>query len=191
MTNTKNQKEVLGIIITKKEISNMNVEHIHVTDFAIQTILQSIHLNPEVQEEAIDRMVDRTPDYFTLEPEEQVDKIKIALTYETVIEYLRLNDYIRDEVNMLETGIDEEGTIVVTAFYIKDTDLTKEVFKDELTEEQELQLEKQMNILDGSINIYEEAKKRLETMKNTVVPFQNRAQRRLTKSQKKVRRFHK
>lgn len=38
------QKEVLGIFITKNEVANLNMEHIHVSDFAIQTILKQFAL---------------------------------------------------------------------------------------------------------------------------------------------------
>ncbi|MES9681719.1 hypothetical protein ABWK22_02140 [Gottfriedia acidiceleris] len=185
MTKTLEQNEVLGIFITKSEVSNLNVEYIHVTDFAIQTILKTIRLNPEVQAEVIDKMVERTPGYFQLKPEEQVNKIKTTLTIETVIEYLRLNEYIREDIDMIEVGIDEEGSIVVSAFYVAKTEVLEKVFTEELTEEQTNELEKQINILDGSINIYEEAKKRLEQMKkDNVVPFQNREARRRLNRQK-------
>lgn len=188
MTNTKTD-EVLGIFISTNELSNMQIDRIQVTDFAIQTILKTIHLNKEVQEEAIDRMIDRTPTYFALTSAEQIDKIKITLTFETVVEYLRLKDYIRENVYMIETGVDVEGTIVISAFYVKSTEVTDKVFNDSISEEQEKQLEKDINIIDSSINVVEEAKKRLK--ENNVVPFQNRAQRRLSKNKNKVRKFHK
>lgn len=184
MTNDSNtSKEVLGIFITKQQIANMKLEHIHVSDFAIQTILKTVHLNAEAQEEIVDKLVDRTPNWRALEPEEQINKIKTVLTQETVIEYLRLNEQIRPEVDMLEVGIDVEGSIIVSAYYIEKNELTEKVLKEnEMTEEQVEQLEREINILDGSINIYEEAKKKLEQMKkDNVVPFQNRAMRRQAK----------
>lgn len=192
MTKTQEQKEVLGIFITKNEISNLNVEYIHVTDFAIQTILKTIRLNQEAQQEVIDKMVDRTPNYFQLDPEVQVSKIQTTLTIETVVEYLRLHEYIREGIDMIEVGIDQEGSIVVSAFYVEKTETLEKVFNEEMSEEQINELEKQVNILDGSINIYEEAKKRVEKMKkDNVIPFQNRAARRLAKSQTQVRYPHK
>lgn len=195
MTNTverTEQKEMLGILITKNEVSNMNMEYIHVANFAIETILKTIRLNESAQIEAVHKLVDRTPNWMELEPEEQSYKIKTVLTIETVIEYLRLENYIREDIDMIEVGIDPEGTIIVSAFYIKKNEITDKVFKEQYTEEQIEQMEKQLNILDGSINIYEEAKKRVEQMKkNNVVPFQNRVARRLAKNAKKVRLSHK
>lgn len=179
------QSEVLGIFITKNKISNLDVEYIHVTDFAIQTILKSIRLTGEAQEEVIDKMVNRTTGYFQLTPEEQVDKIKTTLTMETVIEYLRLNEYIRVGIDMVEAGIDEEGSIVVTAYYVEKTEELEKVFGEDMSEEEIDELERQVNILDGSMNIYEEAKKKLEQINaNKVVPFQNRAARRNAKRNK-------
>lgn len=188
MTNTNEPKEVLGIFVQKNEVSNLNMETIHVTDYAIQTILKTIRLNPEVQEEVIDKMVDRTPDYFNLSPEEQTNKIKTTLTIETVIEYLRLEGYIREGIDMVEVGIDEEGSLVVQAYYVAKTELTEKVFKEQMTEEQMEEYERQINILDGSMNIYEEAKKKLEQMKkDNVIPFPNREARRRAKHKRGVR----
>ncbi|WP_455660789.1 hypothetical protein [Pradoshia sp.] len=179
------QKEVLGIFIQKNDIANMGLETIHVTDFAIQTILKTIKLLPEVQEEVVDKLVDRTPNWGTLESDEQLDKIKTALTYETVIEYLRLENYIREDADMIEVAVDEEGSIVVSVYYVAKTDETAKLFKDEMSEEQINQLENQMNQVHAfdMDNILEEAKKRLEK-KNNVIPFANRAARRAAKKQK-------
>lgn len=184
MTKTSEPKEVLGIFITKNEISNLNIEHIHVTDYAIQTILKTVRLNEEVQKEVVDKMVDRTPDFFTLSHEEQVNKIKTVLTFETVIEYLRLNDYIHEGIDMIETGIDNEGSIVVSAFYADNTEITDSIFANGMTEEEVNQMEKDFNVIDSSINIIEEAKKKMKSMKN-VVPFENRATRRLREKNEK------
>lgn len=182
---TTKQKEVLGIFIQKNDIANMNLETIHVTDFAIQTILKSIQLTPEAQEEVVNSLVDRTPNWVQLDSEEQVNKIKIALTYETVIEYLRLHEYIREGIDMIETAVDEEGSIVISAYYVNDTEETKKMFKD-VSEEDIKKMENDINqfnaaasALDGSINILEEAQKRIKA--NNIVPFQNRAARRAAK----------
>lgn len=182
-------KEILGIFITQQEVANMKVDHIHVTDFAIQTILKTVHLNQDSQNEIVDKLVDRNPNWARLTPESQINKIKVALTQETVAEYLRLNKYISENVDMLEMGIDKEGSIVVSAFYIEQPEAVKNALP-QLSEEEVNEMEAQMNILDGSIDILGEAKKKLESM-DKVVPFQNRAARRLAKSKKKVRYPHK
>lgn len=127
-------------------------------------------------------MVERTPGYFQLTPEEQVNKIKTTLTIETVVEYLRLHEYIREGIDMIEVGIDQEGSVIVSAFYVGQDETLDKVFRKELTPEEIDQLEK-VNILDGQVNIYEEAKKRLDQMKaDNVIPFQNRAARRQAKA---------
>lgn len=189
MTNnlTPTASEVLGIIITKESIGNMDLEHIHVSDGAIQLILKSIRLNQDTQNEIVDKLVDRSPNWASLTQEEQIDKIKTILTQETVIEYLRLNGDIRENVNMLETGIDQEGSIVITAFYIHEDEKVKQVLHPELTKEQVDAMEREINILSNDMNLLEVAQKRLEEkiQKGEIIDFskarKNRAQRRAAK----------
>lgn len=180
---SKNQKEVLGIFITKQNVGNMNIEHIHVSDFAIQTILKTVQLSQKTQFEVVDKLVDRTPDWLSHEEEDRMVKIKAALIQETVVEYLRLTEEIREDVDMLEIGIDKEGSIIVSAYYIDKSQIPKEIIeKNKMTHEKVEQLEREINILNGSINIYEEAKKKLEQMKkDNVVSLPNRAARRQRK----------
>lgn len=189
MTNnlTPTASEVLGIIITKESIGNMDLEHIHVSDGAIQLILKSIRLNQDTQNEIVDKLVDRSPNWASLTQEEQIDKIKTILTQETVIEYLRLNGDIRENVNMLETGIDQEGSIVITAFYIHEDEKVKQVLHPELTKEQVDAMEREINILSNDMNLLEVAQKQLEEkiQKGEIIDFskarKNRAQRRAAK----------
>lgn len=176
-----------GLTVEQKTISNMEVDYITVPDPLIRVILQEVQLHKEVQEEAIDKMVERTVDYFQLEPKEQVRKIETTLVIETVIEFLRLTSFIKDGIDMVEAGISDEGSVVVTAYYVGQNELTKKVFDGEMSEAEVNEMEKQINILDGSINIYEEAKKRLAEKQNNVIPFQNREQRRIAKKRGAVK----
>lgn len=183
--------EILGIIITKETVGNMNLEHIHVSNGAIQLILKSIKLNEEAQLEIVDKLVDRSPNWSTLSQEEQINKIKTILTQETVIEYLRFNGDIRQDVNMLEAGIDKEGSIIVTAFYIKDDEQIEKVLYPELTEEQVNAMEREINILSNDMNLLEVAQKQLneKIQKGEIIDFtkakMNREQRRAAKKMNK------
>jgi len=176
-------QEVLGIIIQEQEVGNMKINHIHVSDFAIQTILKTISLSEKAQFEAVDKLVDRTPEWTSLKQEVQMDRIKIILTQETVIEYLRYNEDIKEDVSMIETGIDEEGSIIVTAYYIQEDEATNNILgQDPLTEEQVNEMERSFNVVTSQINVVEEAKKRLEQMKQgkvtSLTEHRNRKERR-------------
>ena len=180
--------EVLGIIITKDTVGNMNLEHIHVSDGAIQLILKSIKLNEDAQFEIIDKLVDRTPNWAALSQDEQINKIKTILTQETVIEYLRFNGDIRENVNMLEAGIDEEGSIVITAYYIQEDEQIKHALQSELTKDQVDAMEREINILSGNTNLLDAARKQLDEKmkKGELIDFakvkMNRKQRRAAKN---------
>lgn len=174
------EAELLGLTTSTAKISNMSIETITVPDKVIQSVLKHIRLNQDAQDEVMDKLVDRTPGYFELHPEEQVAKVTTALTIETVIEFLRLTEYIREDVSMLENGISDESAIVITAYYIRDHEVTNKVFADEMTEEQVNQMEREINLFNSEVDIYEEAKKRLAKM-NNVIPFQNREERRRAK----------
>ena len=180
--------EVLGIIITKDTVGNMNLEHIHVSDGAIQLILRSIKLNEDAQLEIIDKLVDRSPNWTSLSQDEQMNKIKTILTQETVIEYLRFNGDIRENVNMLEAGIDEEGSIVITAYYIQEDEQIKHALQSELTKDQVDAMEREINILSGNTNLLDAARKQLDEKmkKGELIDFakvkMNRKQRRAAKN---------
>lgn len=179
--------EILGIVITKETVGNMNLEHIHVSDGAIQLILKSIRLNEETQMEIVDKLVDRSPNWVSLSQDVQLNKIKTILTQETVIEYLRFNGDIRENVNMLETGIDEEGSIVITAYYIQEDEQIKEALYSQLTEEQLEAMEREINILSNDMNLIEVARKQLneKIQKGEIIDFakakMSREQRRAAK----------
>jgi hypothetical protein len=98
-------------------MSNMTMERIVVSDLAITEILKVTKLPKEDQEKAVDELVHRTPEWNELEPEDQIQKIKFVLTTETVLMYLQAIDTIRDQVDIVELGVDPEGSVVVYAYY--------------------------------------------------------------------------
>ena len=77
-----------GIFLAEYEMNNMNMERIIVSNPAIEQILSVTKLSMGEQEKAVFGLVDRTEDWADLEPEDQVAKIKVVLTQETVLAYL-------------------------------------------------------------------------------------------------------
>jgi len=169
-------EEVPGIFITKETISNMEKERILVAGFAVVDILARTKLSIEAQDEAVDKLAARTPYLFQMEPTQIHEKIKVALTQETVIEYLRHEGIIRKEVDMVEAGIDEEGSVVVTAFYTKVSREIRRAIQKNMKPEDMERMEQAINLLDQDVNLVEAAAKKLEAMKNKpkVVPFKKR-----------------
>lgn len=175
-----NKYEYLGIFLTKQEIANMQLEHIHVPDYGVHQILKTVNLTAESQQEVIDTLVDRTPHWMKLSDEERTNKMKIVLAQETVVEYLRLNEMVRQEADMLEVGIDEEGTIVVSVYYIEKNEEVDNALK-KPSQEEIARLEREVNILDGRMDLVEEAKKRLEKKQGKVIPLNRAARRKATR----------
>jgi hypothetical protein len=110
--------DVSGIFITEHDISNMKMERILVSNPAILKILELIKLPKKDQEDAVDNLVSRTPDWMDLEPEVQIQKIKVVLTTETILYYLTGIETIRKDCDLVEVGVDEEGSVVVYAYYV-------------------------------------------------------------------------
>lgn len=171
-----NETNMPGIKVTKQDVSNMRIEHFNISTEIVQAIVQQLKLTEEAQNEVVDKLVDRTPEWMDLESEEQTNKIKAALIEETIIEFLRLNEYVRKDVEMIDIGISDDLSILASAFYIKHDKTVEKELKQNMSKEELDKLENQINILDGSINIIEEAKKKLN--KQNAVPFKNRKARR-------------
>ena len=157
-------EEVPGIFITKETISNMEMERILVAGFAVLDILQRTRLSQAAQEETIDKLVDRTPNFIKLKTEVRMDKIKAALTEETVVEYLRHEGIIRKNVDMVEVGIDEEGSIVVTAFYTHVSREIRRAIKKQFDADMMAKAEQAVNILSGDNNLVDLAAARLKKL---------------------------
>src|SRR5699024_8149775 len=141
---------------------NMKIEHFTISNEVVQAIVNNLKLTEAAQNEAIDRLVDRTPEWLSLESDEQTHKIKAALIAETIIEYLRLNEYVKDGVEMIEVGIKDDLSILASAFYVDNDTAIESQIASQLSEEELQEMENQINILDGSINIFEEAKKKMK-----------------------------
>lgn len=158
-------QEVPGIFITKEKVHNMDVERILVAGFAIKDILERTKLTVKAQEEAVDRLVERTPMFFSMEPEEVHEKIKIALTEETVVEYLRHEGIIRKKADMVEVGVDKEGSLVVTAFYTNVPREIRRAIQKQVSKKEMARMDKAVNILSGDNNLIDLAQKKLEKLK--------------------------
>jgi hypothetical protein len=148
-------EEVPGIFITKDTISNMDMERI---------LVQRTRLSRAAQEEAVDKLVDRTPNFLKLKDEVRIEKIKAVLTQETVVEYLRHEGIIRKNVDMVEVGVDEEGSVVVTAFYTKMNREMRRAIQKQFTADQVAKAEQAVNILAGDDNLVDLAAARLKKM---------------------------
>lgn len=163
-----------GIFIAEYELNNMNMERIVVSNPAILEILKRVRLTPKAQEEAVFALVDRTLNWAELSTEEQVNKIKAVLTQETVVEYLRKENIIRDKVDVIEVGIDHEGSIVVYAYY---TNLNREQrrrMKKQMNEEKIEQMKQVVNIMGSNDNIIDLAAKKIEKLKREGKSFRGR-----------------
>lgn len=176
----RDKAQEFGVQVETSDVSNMTMDKITVPQAAAAAILKTIHLTEEAQHDAMDKLLNRTPNYHELSTEEATEKIKVMLTMETVVEFLRLGEYIPPSVDMIEVGIDGEGSIVVTSYDVKQDETTEKLFEGSISEEEVENLERAVNLFDTDLNIFEEAKKRVEK-KGKVLPFQNREQRREAK----------
>lgn len=166
------QKEIqAGIYIAEHQMNNMRMERIVVSNPAIVKILgiEEAQLTTEEQEDAVNQLVARTPDWLELDEDEdvceqmQIDKIKICLTQETVVNYLVLQGTIRKGCDTIQLGIDEEGSIVIEAYYVQMNREQRRAVAKSMTEEQKKQMVEAVNIL-GEDNIVDLAKKKFEKL---------------------------
>lgn len=159
------QKEVQpGIYLAEYKMSNMDMERIVVSNPAILEILKRVHLTVEEQEEAVKLLVDRTPDYYDLEVEQQLDKIKICLTQETVIEFLKQQGTIRPKCDMVQVGIDEEGSVVVEAYYTNLNREQRRAIEKATPAGYKERMAEAVNILSGDDKLIDLAAKKLERL---------------------------
>lgn len=156
--------EIPGIFITKETVSNMDMERILVAGFAVVDIIQRTKLLQAAQEETVDKLVDRTPNWLKLDSDVRVEKIKAALTEETVVEYLRHEGIIRDKVDMVEVGIDEEGSVIVTAFYTHVSREIRRAIKKQYDADSVAKAEQAINILAGDDKLIDLAAARLKRL---------------------------
>lgn len=159
------EQQVSGIFVSEHKMANMDMERIVVSDPAIRKILELIRLSKKDQEEAVDALVARTPDWSKIPNEDQIEKIKFVLTSETVLHYLQCIETIRPQVDYVETGIDEEGSIVIYAYYTNLSCEQRRAMKKAISEndkEKMVQALTQMDQLMQEGNIIDLAKKRME-----------------------------
>src|SRR5690606_7340150 len=69
-----------GIFMTEHEMANMKMERFVVSNAAIIEILKKVQLTKQEQEEAVDMLVHRTPEWNDLETDDQIQRIKSVLT---------------------------------------------------------------------------------------------------------------
>lgn len=165
MAKQKQVGELAGIYLAEFQMSNMTMERIIVANPAIIEILKVTNLTPQAQEEAVNDLVSRTPDWLDIEPEDQISKIKTVLTQESVIEYLRYKDIIRKKVDIIEVGIDGEGSVVVEAYYTNLNREQRRAAEKSMSEEQKKRMASAVNILSGNDNLIDLAAKKLEKLK--------------------------
>jgi hypothetical protein len=170
MKATGEEKELeTGIYIAEFEMSNMKMERIVVSNPAIIRILELIQLSVEEQEVAVNELVDRTPNWLELDEDEdvteqlQMEKIKACLTQETVVEYLLQEGIVRPKCDTVQLGIDEEGSIVVEAYYVQLNREQRRAAETSMTDEQKKGMVDAVNIL-GEDNIVDLAKKKFEKL---------------------------
>lgn len=163
---TKKQEQVgelAGIYLAEFKMSNMDMERIVVSNPAIIEVLKVTKLSEAAQEEAVEDLVGRTTNWLELETEEQIAKIKAVLTQESVIEYLRAKNIIRDKVDVLQTGIDEEGSIVIEAYYTNLNREQRRAVEQTMSDAQKKRMAEAVNVL-GQENIIDLARKKMEKM---------------------------
>jgi hypothetical protein len=157
-----NQPEA-GIFMTEHDMQNMKMERFVVSNPTILDILKKILLTKDEQQEAVDSLVHRTPDWATLDTEDQIARIKSVLTTETVLLYLEAKKYIRPNVDLVEVGVDPEGSVVVYVFYTGTNREKRRAYKKKHGEEHIQQLIDEHNFMGGQ-NIVDMAQVKLERM---------------------------
>jgi hypothetical protein len=151
-----------GIFIAEYQLNNMKMERIVVSGPAIVAILKVTKLSEKAQEDAVMELVARTPEWLDIEPEEQVDKIKAVLTQESVIEYLKTKEIIRAKCDMVQTGIDVEGSIVVEAYYTELNREQRRAIDKSMSEKEKQDMVEAVNILSGNDNLVDMAAAKLK-----------------------------
>ena len=160
-------KGMSGIFIAEYQMNNMKMERIVVSNPAILAILKITKLSEAAQEQAVMDLVARTPDWLDLESEVQVEKIKAVLTQETVIEYLRDKEVIRPQCDMVQTGIDIEGSIVIEAYYTTLNREQRRAINKAMSEAEKKNMKEAVNILSGNDKLIDLAAAKLKKLKES------------------------
>lgn len=156
-------EQVSGVFVSEHEMNNMKMERIVISNPAIIEVLKLVKLPKEDQEEAVDNLVARTPSWEDLDDEDQLNRIKAVLTQETCLYYLQAIETIRPSVDFVEVGVDEEGSIVVYAYYTSNRQQRRNLGKN-VSKEEAQRIFDEANIL-GGLNITELAQRKMAAMK--------------------------
>lgn len=119
--------EDLKILRSYSKIGNMLKEKFVVPKEVIYLILTNFTLTEEAQKTAVNKLVDRKPNWTKLSEEEQLEEIKAILTLQTVAEYLYTNGLIHESCEMFENGFDKNGNVVLDAMYLEETEQTEKI----------------------------------------------------------------
>jgi hypothetical protein len=167
-----------GIFIAEYDMANMKMERIVVSNPAILAILKVVKLPEAAQEKAVYDLVDRTPEWNKLDTEVQVAKIKAILTQESVIEFLKAKEVIRPKCDVVQTGIDIEGSIVIEAYYVSLNREQRRLIDKTHSEAEKQRLAEAVNIMGSNDNLIDMAKARMEKLAKEGKVVKPREQRR-------------
>jgi hypothetical protein len=159
-----------GIFIAEYQMNNMKMERIVVSNPAIIAILKVTQLSPEAQEEAVMDLVARTPEWLDIEPEIQMERIKAVLTIESVIEYLKVKEVVRKGCDMVQSGIDVEGSVVIEAYYTQLNREQRRAIDKSMSEQQKEDMVNAVNILSGNDKLIDLAAAKLKKMQEANKP---------------------
>lgn len=119
----------MPVFKTIEKYSNMIKERFVVPQNFTAKILEDYVLDIELQKRAVNRLVDRTPNWLDIAEEDRIHEIKAILTLETVAHYLLDSGTIREGSDMYENGFDKDGNVVVDVFYVENTKTLDEIKK--------------------------------------------------------------
>lgn len=117
----------LPIFRSSDTYANMRKERFTVPLQTAEYISKAYKLTQERMSDAVNKLVDRTPHWLEMDEDEQKEEIRAILLLEAVAYYLYDNNSIQSSCNMYENGFDENGNIILDAFYVKEkSPVTKE-----------------------------------------------------------------
>lgn len=152
----------IPVFKTTQKHANMTIDKFVVPQNMTMQIINDFDLDKGIQSDAINKLVDRTPNWLDLSEEDQKNEIKATLTLETVANYLYHMDFITDKCDMYENGFDKDGNVVLDAFYVENGKTLAEINR--LRKKKVKQKAKAEKIV--SMKKAQEKNKRIEEYKN-------------------------
>lgn len=113
------------------EMNNMEVVSYKFSGEDVKKINDNHQLNEEMQNLALDKMLDANPNYLELNEEEQNGLIISTMTLETVVYWLLTSDQVDEGATMYNASHDSEDIYTIEFFYMKEnvnSDLIEEAF---------------------------------------------------------------